>query len=76
MKNVADQNALRRRVKVLHDGMDTICSTRRLIGVRNFLTLETDAQNWLWANWWVESEVTPTTKVIHPVQLKQKAIEL
>ena len=50
-------------------------TTRRLIGARNFLTLEPDAQDRLWANWWVEGEVTPTTKVIHPVQLKQNAIE-
>jgi len=50
-------------------------TTRRLIGARNFLTLEPDAQDRLWANWWVEGEVTPTTKVIHPVQLKQNAVE-
>jgi len=50
-------------------------TTRRLIGARNFLTLEPDLQNRLWANWWVEGELTPTTKVIHPVQLKQSAIE-
>ena len=50
-------------------------TTRRLIGARNFLTLEPDAQDRLWANWWVEGEVTPTTKVIHPVQVKLNAIE-
>ncbi len=43
-------------------------TTRRLIGARNFLTLEPDADNRLWANWWVENEPDPTTKVIHPVQ--------
>lgn len=50
-------------------------TTRRLIGARNFLTLEPDSQDRLWANWWVEGEVTPTTKVIHPVQVQQNAIE-
>lgn len=50
-------------------------TTRRLIGARNFLTIEPDKQDRLWANWWVEGEVTPTTKVIHPVQSKQNALE-
>jgi hypothetical protein len=50
-------------------------TTRRLIGARNFLTLEPDSQDRLWANRWGEGELTPTTKVIHPVQLKQNAIE-
>ena len=50
-------------------------TTRRLIGARNFLTLEPDADNRLWANWWVEGESDPTTKVIHPVQSTQHAIE-
>jgi hypothetical protein len=50
-------------------------TSRRVIGARNFLTLEPDAQDRLWANWWVEGELTPTTKVIHPVQAKQNAVE-
>ena len=50
-------------------------TTRRLIGARNFLTLEPDSDNRLWANWWVEGESDPTTKVIHPVQSTQHAIE-
>jgi PhoD related phosphatase len=50
-------------------------TSRRIIGARNFLTLEPDPQNRLWANWWVEGEVAPTTKVIHPVQSKPNAIE-
>ena len=50
-------------------------TTRRLIGARNFLTLEPDADNRLWANWWVEGEADPTTKVIHPVQSQQHAAE-
>lgn len=50
-------------------------TTRRLIGARNFLTLEPDDKDRLWANWWVENEADPTTKTIHPVQPKEKAIE-
>lgn len=46
-------------------------SARRLIGARNILTLELDeassASPRLWANWWVENEAQPSTKVIHPV---------
>lgn len=45
---------------------------RRLIGARNFLTLEPDSQSRLWANWWVENERDPTTKTIHPVQKDQQ----
>lgn len=46
-------------------------TARRLIGARNFLTLEPDdltnpAQR-LWVNWWVENEAEPSSKVIHPV---------
>lgn len=50
-------------------------TTRHLIGARNFLTLEPDAQDRLWVNWWVEGEADPTTKTIHPVQPKENAIE-
>lgn len=50
-------------------------TTRRLIGARNFLTLEPDADNRLWANWWLEGESDPTTKVIHPVQSAQQVVE-
>jgi hypothetical protein len=46
-------------------------TSRRLIGARNFLTLEPDdadnPQQRLWVNWWVENEAEPTSKVIHPV---------
>ncbi|MDO9238151.1 MAG: alkaline phosphatase D family protein [Aquabacterium sp.] len=47
-------------------------TSRRLIGARNFLTLEPDdaanpAQR-LWVNWWVENEPEPSCKVIHPVR--------
>jgi PhoD related phosphatase len=50
-------------------------TTRRLIGARNFLSIEPDADNRLWANWWVEGEPDPTTKVIHPVQSTQHGVE-
>ncbi len=50
-------------------------TSRRLIGARNFLTLEPDPQNRLWANWWVEGETDPTTKVIHPVQTNELPLE-
>lgn len=50
-------------------------TNRRLIGARNFLTLEPDDNDRLWANWWVENEADPTTKTIHPVQPKEKALE-
>ena len=44
---------------------------RRLVGGRNFMTIEPDdegnpAQH-LWVNWWIENEAEPSSKVIHPV---------
>jgi hypothetical protein len=42
----------------------------RMIGCRNFLTLQPDAPgagNRYWANWWAEGEAHPYTKVIHAV---------
>jgi hypothetical protein len=46
-------------------------TSRRLIGARNFMTIEPDAlgdpQQRLWVNWWVENEAQPSSKVIHPV---------
>lgn len=42
----------------------------KFIGARNFLSLEPDAsggKNRYWANWIVENEDEPFTKVIHPV---------
>ena len=46
-------------------------TSHRMIGARNFLTLQPDspgnpAQRY-WANWWAEGEPHPYTKVIHPV---------
>ncbi len=47
-------------------------TSRRIIGARNFLTLEPDAMDdpaqRLWVNWWVENEAEPSSKVIHPVR--------
>lgn len=43
---------------------------RRYIGARNWLALEPDppgGQGRLWANWHVEGEPRPYTKVVHPV---------
>lgn len=51
-------------------------TTHRMIGCRNFLTLQPDApgaaddpggSGRYWANWWDEGEPHPYTKVIHPV---------
>lgn len=51
-------------------------TTHRMIGCRNFLTLQPDApgeagdpggSGRYWANWWAEGEPHPYTKVIHPV---------
>lgn len=40
----------------------------RFIGARNFLSIEPDDKYRLWANWYVEGEDKPFTKVIHPVK--------
>jgi hypothetical protein len=37
------------------------------IGARNWLSLEPDDQLRIWANWYVEGESHPYTKVVHPV---------
>ncbi len=46
-------------------------TSRRLIGARNFMTIEPDDADHptqrLWINWWVENEAEPSSKVIHPV---------
>jgi PhoD related phosphatase len=44
-------------------------TNNRFIGARNVLTIEPDDVSRLWANWWVEGEPNPYTKVIHPVQM-------
>jgi len=43
----------------------------RMIGCRNFMTLQPDAPgqaNRFWINWWAEGEAHPYTKVVHPVK--------
>ena len=49
-------------------------TSHRMIGTRNFLTLQPDTPNAqgltqqrYWANWWAEGEPHPYTKVIHTV---------
>ncbi len=44
-------------------------TSHRFIGARNVLTIEPDEVSRLWANWWVEDEPNPFTKVIHTVQM-------
>lgn len=39
---------------------------RYLIGARNWLAIEPDAQHRLWCNWHVEGMTAPLTKVVHP----------
>lgn len=40
------------------------------IGARNWLALEPDAAARFWANWHVENELYPFTKVIHPINFE------
>ncbi|SCK21503.1 alkaline phosphatase D family protein [Vogesella sp. LIG4] len=40
--------------------------SRYLIGARNWLAVEPDADKRLWCNWHVEGMATPLTKVVHP----------
>jgi hypothetical protein len=45
-------------------------TSHRMIGARNFLTLQPDAPGGAkryWANWWVEGEPHPYTKVVHAI---------
>ena len=47
---------------------------RRFIMARNWLGLEpSDADDRIWANWYVEGEPDPFTKVIHGVRHDPKA---
>jgi PhoD related phosphatase len=43
------------------------------IGARNWLSLEPDAAGRIWANWYVETEPYPFTKVIHPIDFRMPA---
>lgn len=46
-------------------------TSHRMIGCRNFLTLQPDGPanpaGRYWANWWAKGEPHPYTKVVHPV---------
>jgi hypothetical protein len=42
-------------------------TSRRILGTRNWLSLTLDEQPCIWAEWYVEGEEQPYTKVIHPV---------
>ena len=42
-------------------------NSAKFVGHRNFLSLEPDSEGRLWANWIVEGEEHPYTKVIHPL---------
>ena len=42
-------------------------TSRRILGARNWLSLTVDEQPCIWAEWYVEGEEKPYTKVIHPV---------
>jgi phosphodiesterase/alkaline phosphatase D-like protein len=60
------------RIEVVDRGITArlskfIGTTRRILGVRNWLSLTMDEQSCLWAEWYVEGEEKPYTKVIHPV---------
>jgi hypothetical protein len=43
------------------------------IGARNWLSLEPDEAGRIWANWYVETEPYPYTKVIHPIDFRMPA---
>jgi hypothetical protein len=43
------------------------------IGARNWLSLEPDDSGRIWANWHVETEPYPYTKVIHPIDFRMPA---
>jgi PhoD related phosphatase len=47
-------------------------SPHRFIGARNWLSLTLDEQHRIWAEWYVEGEAHPYTKVIHPVAAIQE----
>ena len=42
-------------------------TSRRVMGARNWLSLTLDEHPSLWAEWYVEGEAKPFTKVIHPI---------
>jgi hypothetical protein len=46
----------------------------KFIGHRNFLSLEPDSVGRIWANWIVEDEPHPYTKVIHPLNWEEQLV--
>lgn len=48
-------------------------NTAKFVGHRNFLSLEPDPEGRIWANWIVEGEHYPYTKVIHPLNWEEKS---
>ena len=42
-------------------------TSHRILGARNWLSLTVDEQQNIWAEWYIEGEERPFTKVIHPV---------
>ena len=42
-------------------------SAQQFIGARNWLSLTFDEKNRIWAEWYVEGQWQPYTKVVHPV---------
>lgn len=52
-------------------------TSHRMIGARNFLTLQPDdagGADRYWANWWVEGEPYPYTKVVHPATWENRPV--
>jgi hypothetical protein len=42
-------------------------SNHRFVAARNWLSLELDERDRIWARWYVEGEKDPFTKVVHPI---------
>jgi hypothetical protein len=43
-------------------------TSRHFIGARNWLGLEPDEEDRIWAKWYIEDEEEPYTKVVHPIK--------
>jgi hypothetical protein len=43
-------------------------TSRQFIGARNWLGLEPDEEDRIWAKWYIEDEEEPYTKVVHPIK--------
>lgn len=53
--------------RILTEMLNFPGTRRKLIGARNWLSLEPDSNGHIWANWFVEGEQLPYTKVVHTV---------